>query len=112
MYWTQPRREGFGREGGATHFGQLPWRKLCATCMAAFPIQRFFAVQQKTIVTALQRSPVMAKTSNRFSNFFSAAARSINFAREAQTIYHTSDDVFVSRGTTRQQALRDLIDQL
>ncbi len=54
----------------------------------------------------------MAQTSNRFRNFFSAAARSIDFAREAQTIYRTSEEVFVSRGTTRQQALRDLVDKL
>lgn len=54
----------------------------------------------------------MAHTSNRFRNFFSAAARSIDFAREAQTIYGTSEEVFVSRGTTRQQALRDLVDRL
>jgi hypothetical protein len=54
----------------------------------------------------------MATTNNRFRNFFSAAARSIDFAREARTIYRTSDEVFVARGTTRQQALRDLADQL
>ncbi|MEQ8481744.1 MAG: hypothetical protein RIC18_13885 [Hoeflea sp.] len=54
----------------------------------------------------------MANARNQFRNFFSAAARSIGFAREAQTIYRTPEEVFVARGTTRQQALRDLVDQL
>lgn len=54
----------------------------------------------------------MAKTNNRFRNFFSAAARSFGFAREAQTIYRTPEEVFVARGTTRQQALRDLVELL
>lgn len=49
---------------------------------------------------------------NRVRRFFSAASQSINFAFQAERLVDTPDRAFEARGTTRQQALRDLIDQL
>ncbi|WP_422372981.1 hypothetical protein [Hoeflea sp.] len=54
----------------------------------------------------------MATTNHRVRNFFTAVVRSIDVAREARTMYRTPDDVFTARGVTREQALRDLLDQL
>jgi len=51
-------------------------------------------------------------SNNRVRRFFSAAAESINFAFQADRLVHTPEDAFKARGTTRQQALRDLADQL
>lgn len=48
---------------------------------------------------------------NRFSRFFSGAARSIRFATQADRLANTPDHVFQARGTTRQRELRDLLDQ-
>lgn len=44
--------------------------------------------------------------------FISAAAKSIDFALKADRLVHTPEDVFTARGTTRQQAIRDLANQL
>lgn len=49
---------------------------------------------------------------NRVRRFFSAAAQSINFAFEADRLAHTPENDFQARGTTRQQAIRDLINQI
>jgi|GEM_PF-1085414 len=49
---------------------------------------------------------------SRFGRFFSAAAQSLNFAILAERLTHTPDGVFKARGTTRQQAIRDLADRL
>lgn len=46
---------------------------------------------------------------NSISRFFSGAAQSIRFARRANEIANTPDSVFRARGTTKDQALRDLI---
>ncbi|MGJ8572027.1 MAG: hypothetical protein ACSHXI_15145 [Hoeflea sp.] len=46
---------------------------------------------------------------NRVSRFFRAAANSINFAFQVDRLAHTPEDAFKARGTTRQQAIRDLI---
>lgn len=43
--------------------------------------------------------------------FMRGAAETIDFARQAHAITQTPDDVFAARGTTRQAALRKLIDQ-
>lgn len=51
-------------------------------------------------------------SNNRVRRFFSAASQSINFAFQAERLVHTPDRAFEARGTTRQQAIRDLIDQL
>ncbi|MEP3436638.1 MAG: hypothetical protein ABJN75_07650 [Hoeflea sp.] len=48
-------------------------------------------------------------THNRFRRFFSAAAQSINFASQADRLANTPESVFVARGTTRQQAIQDLL---
>ncbi|MCY0093825.1 hypothetical protein [Hoeflea ulvae] len=50
-----------------------------------------------------------ASRQNRVSRFFSAAASSIDFAFQADRLARTPEDVFTARGTTRQQAIRDLI---
>ena len=49
---------------------------------------------------------------NRVRRFFSAATQSINFAFQAERLVQTPEGDFTARGTTRQQALRDLVDQL
>lgn len=49
---------------------------------------------------------------SRVRRFFSAAAQSISFATQADRLAHTPENAFHSRGTTRQQAIRDLLDQL
>lgn len=49
---------------------------------------------------------------NSVRRFFSVTARSIEFAFQADRLAHTPDDAFKARGTTRQQAIRDLADQL
>lgn len=55
---------------------------------------------------------MITDSTNRISRFFSAAAQSLNFAFQAERLAHTPEDAFKARGTTRQQALRDLVDQL
>ncbi len=49
---------------------------------------------------------------NRFIRIVSSAAQSFSFAMEANKLAQTSEAVFKGRGTTRQQALRNLIDRL
>lgn len=44
--------------------------------------------------------------------FFGVAAASVNFARHANALVNTPDSVFEARGTTRQKAIRDLMNQL
>lgn len=44
-----------------------------------------------------------------FGRFFTATADMFEFAREANEIAHTPENVFRARGTSRDQALRDLI---
>jgi hypothetical protein len=51
-------------------------------------------------------------SNNPVRRFFSAAAQSINFALQADRLVHTPDEAFKARGITRQQAIRDLADQL
>ncbi|MEM5495622.1 hypothetical protein [Hoeflea sp. AS16] len=51
-------------------------------------------------------------SNNPVRRFFSAAAKSIDFAFKADRLAHTPEDAFKARGTTRQQAIRDLVDQL
>ncbi|MCC0034373.1 MAG: hypothetical protein H6887_03765 [Hoeflea sp.] len=53
-----------------------------------------------------------AASNNPVRRFFSAAVKSIDFALKADRLAHTPEDAFRARGTTRQQAIRDLIDQL
>ncbi|WP_171904917.1 hypothetical protein [Hoeflea olei] len=55
---------------------------------------------------------MMTSSQNRFRRFFSGAARSISIATQADRLAHTPEDVFIARGTTREKAIRDLIDQL
>lgn len=52
------------------------------------------------------------ESTNRVSRFFSAARQSLNFAFQAERLAQTPEAAFKARGTTRQQALRDLVDQL
>ncbi|AKI01590.1 hypothetical protein IMCC20628_02895 [Hoeflea sp. IMCC20628] len=49
---------------------------------------------------------------SRFRRFFSGVADSFSFARQANLLSHTSDATFRARGTTREQAIRNLMDQL
>ena len=49
---------------------------------------------------------------NPLGRFFSGAARSFRIATQADRLAHTPESVFIARGTTRQQAIRDLLDQL
>ncbi|SOE17768.1 hypothetical protein SAMN05877838_2671 [Hoeflea halophila] len=52
------------------------------------------------------------ESTNCVSRFFSAARQSLNFAFQAERLAHTPDAAFKALGTTRQQALRNLADQL
>ena len=49
---------------------------------------------------------------SRFRRFFTGVADSFNFARQANLLSHTSDEAFKARGITREQAIRNLMDQL
>ena len=44
--------------------------------------------------------------------FFGNAAASIRFAAEADRLAKLPDHVFIARGTTRQDAIRELLDGL
>jgi hypothetical protein len=49
---------------------------------------------------------------NTVSRFFSGVARSISLATQADRLSQTPDHVFQARGTTRQQEIRNLLNQL
>ncbi len=49
---------------------------------------------------------------SRVRRFLSAAVQSISFASQADRLAHTPESAFHARGTTRQQAIRDLLNQL
>lgn len=57
------------------------------------------------------RSPNARSFFHPVGRFMRGAAETIEFARKAHAITQTPDDVFAARGTTRQAALRELIDQ-
>lgn len=44
--------------------------------------------------------------------FFGAAAAGVEFARHANRLVNTPDSTFEAHGTTRQKAIRDLLNQL
>tara|TARA_R110002020_G_scaffold136630_15_gene304768 strand:- start:20010 stop:20267 length:258 start_codon:yes stop_codon:yes gene_type:complete len=62
-----------------------------------------------TVALQPRSYPMAIATHNRFRRFFSAAAQSINFASQADRLANTPESVFVARGTTRQQAIQDLL---
>lgn len=53
----------------------------------------------------------MANKRNYVSRFFSATAETFAFARAANELASTPNHVFDSRGTTRERALRDLVER-
>jgi hypothetical protein len=61
------------------------------------PHSAFCCGAAKRYHDSTSKESVMANTNNRVRNFFSAAARSIDFAREAQAIYRTRTTSFRPR---------------
>jgi len=81
--------------------------------MAATANWLFAALQCRDILRRnIRRHAMSTHNNSRFGRFFSAAAQSLNFAILAERLTHTPDGVFKARGTTRQQAIRDLADRL
>jgi len=70
-------------------------------------------MQYQASDATLQRSCTLtASSQNRVSRFFRGAANSISFAFQVDRLANTPEDVFQARGTTRQQAIRDLISRI